>query len=149
MKTLRTITTTENRTYKNITDNVLFPFGFGLTYTRFTCENLRFENKTAYVNVKNIGDKPSEDVIQLYIKDFSEYAVKNSSLCGFKRISLNPGEESEISVKIPDSAFEAVDNNGKRQIFSDSFMLYAGTTQPDSLSEKLSQTKTISLKINL
>lgn len=139
----------ENRTYKNITDNVLFPFGFGLTYTKFKCENLRFDNKTASVHVKNVGDTTSEDVIQFYIKDFSEFAVKNYSLCGFKRISLNPGEEAEITVKIPESAFEAVDNNGKRQIFSDHFMLYAGTSQPDSLSEKLSQTKSISLKINL
>ncbi len=138
-----------NRTYRNITDNVLFPFGFGLTYTKFVCNDLKFENKIATVRVKNVGDTASEDVIQFYIKDFAEQAVKNYSLCGFKRIFLIPGEEAEVSVIIPDSAFEVVENNGERKVVSDSFILYAGTFQPDSISEKLSQTQTLSLKINL
>lgn len=138
-----------NRTYRNISDNILFPFGYGLTYTTFTCRDLSFANKTATLYVKNNGKITSEDVIQLYIKDYNENAVNNYSLCGFKRIYLKPDEEQKISITIPDYAFEVVMQNGDRKIISKQFTLYAGTCQPDNLSKKLSKTNVLSLDITI
>jgi len=139
----------ENRTYRYAKDNVLYPFGFGLTYSAVKCESLSYENGTASVTISNIGNYDTDEVVQFYIKDTSEYAVPNYSLCGFKRVFIKKGESLMVSAAIDKSAFEAVDNDGNRKIFGKEFTLYAGVSQPDSLSEKLTGTKCASTKIIL
>ena len=104
--------------------------------------------KTAYVTVHNSGAE-TDDVIQLYIKDYSENAVPNVSLCGFRRIHLKQGESLEVEIPVYERAFTAVDDTGKRKIFGSRFTLYAGTHQPDKISEKLSGTKCLSCEIEL
>ena len=88
-----------------------------------------------------------EDVIQLYIKDYCENAVPNVSLCGFKRVNLATGETMLVEISVSERAFTAVDENGKRSRFGSRFTLYAGTHQPDELSEKLCGTKCVSTDI--
>ena len=74
-------------------------------------------------------------MLQVYIK--SDCGVKNHSLCAFKRISLAKGESKEVSVTVPQSAFETVDENGVRSVKDGSYTIYAGFTQPTELSERL------------
>ncbi len=138
----------KNRTYRYTRDNVLYPFGYGLTYTKFVCESVEYKDGTASVKVKNTGNTASEDVIQLYIKDNSEYAVPFGSLCGFRRIKLGAGESMTVEIPVPEKAFTAVDDNGRRARFGTSFTLYAGTHQPDSLSCELCGTDCVSTEIN-
>lgn len=139
----------KNRTYRYAENNVLYPFGCGLTYSKVICENLRYSENIAKVQVKNIGNRDTEEVVQLYIKDHGENAVPNHSLCGFKRLSLRAGEEKQVEIPIPEKAFTSVDNEGKRAVFGKSFTLYAGTHQPDVLSEKICGTKCVSTEIML
>lgn len=117
----------KNRTYRYAQDNVLYPFGFGLTYTDIQCTGLEYRDSTAFVTVENKGDRKGEDVIQLYIKDCSEYAVPNVSLCGFMRISLEAGEMRVVELPVEDQAFTAVDDKGQRKRFGNHFTLYAST----------------------
>ena len=139
----------KNRTYRYSDGNILYPFGFGLTYSKVICTALQYKDRTAYVTLRNTGGSDCEDVVQLYIKDSSEWAVPNVSLCGFKRVRLGAGEQLEIAIPVPDKAFTAVNGAGERKVFSGSFTLYAGTHQPDPLSEKLSGTECVSLEITL
>lgn len=139
----------KNRTYRYVKDNVLYPFGYGLTYSKTVCNSVSFDNKTAYIEAENIGTRHTEDVIQLYVKDYSEHSVPNYSLCGFKRVSLNPGEKIQIQIPVSQTAFTAVDEKGERMICGKKFTLYAGTSQPDSLSEKLNGVKCISTDISI
>lgn len=127
----------KNRTYRYAENNVLFPFGFGLSYGNIVCQSLEYANGIASVVVENQGEIACEDVVQLYIKDYSKNAVRNHSLCEFKRVFLAAGERRTLSLPIDERAFTAVDNEGNRQIFSNRFTLYAGTSQPDELSTKL------------
>ena len=129
--------TMKNRTYRFAEDNVLYPFGYGLTYGNVRCTSLSYADGTARVTAENTGARDTEDVIQLYIKDTSEYAVPNVSLCGFSRVSLAAGESAEITIPVPERAFTAVDDNGERRIFGKHFTLYAGTSQPDAVSASL------------
>ncbi len=129
--------TMKNRTYRFAEDNVLYPFGYGLTYGNVRCTSLSYADGTARVTAENTGERDTEDVIQLYIKDTSEYAVPNVSLCGFSRVSLAAGESAEITIPVPERAFTAVDENGERRIFGKHFTLYAGTSQPDAVSASL------------
>lgn len=131
----------KNRTYRYAHDNILFPFGYGLTYSRVICEAVEYKDGKASVKVFNDGAYDVEDVIQLYIKDSSPYAAPNPVLCGFERIKLRAGESRSVTVSIPERAFTSVDESGTRKRFSDSFTLYAGTHQPDKLSAVLSSTE--------
>ena len=139
----------KNRTYRYAENNVLFPFGYGLTYSKVVCTEVKYENGTAFVTVENRGLRCVEEVIQLYIKDYCEYAVPNVSLCGFKRIKTDVGEKLTVEIPVPEKAFTAVDNNGTRQRFGSKFTLFAGTHQPDPISEKLSGSKCVSTEIIL
>ena len=99
------------------------------------------------MTVENKG-KACEDVIELYIKDYSENAVPNESLCGFARVKLGEGETREVVIPVPEKAFTAVDNNGVRAVYGKKFTLYAGTHRPDALSVKLSGSECVSVEVN-
>ena len=127
----------KNRTYRYAENNVLYPFGFGLTYGNIICTSVEYRDNTAFVTAENRGDASCEDVIELYIRDCCEYAVRNVSLCGFKRIKLDAGERVTVELPVSDRAFTAVGENGERKRYGDSFTLYAGTHQPDEISSRL------------
>jgi beta-glucosidase len=137
----------KGRTYRYTQDNILYPFGFGLTYSKTEVSDLRFGNGKATVKVTNTGDFDTEDVVQFYIKGEGDNYVPFYSLCGFRRVCLKKGESTEVEVTLSDSAFEAVDENGKRSRSAKGFTLYAGTSQPDPLSEKLTGTGCLSINI--
>ncbi len=137
----------KNRTYRYAENNILYPFGYGLTYSKFSCSDLSYSDGKASVTVTNIGDYDTEDVVQFYIKGIGENYVPNHSLCGFRRIFLKKGESTSVEVNIDSKAFESVDENGVRAKTSDEFILYAGTSQPDALSAKLTGTDCLSIKL--
>ena len=138
----------KGRTYRYAEKNILYPFGYGLTYGDVKCTSIDYCNGVATVTAVNSGDTATEDVIQLYIKGTGENAVPNHSLCGFRRIRLEPGQETTVRISIPESAFESVDQEGRRIIEGDTFTLYAGTSQPDALSERLTGKSCISTLIS-
>lgn len=142
----------KNRTYRYADGNVLYPFGYGLTYSKVVCSGLRYdrESHTASLSVSNIGDYDTDDVVQLYIRDNrSKWAVPNHKLCGFKRVHLKRGETKEVKLQLALSAFEVVDANGRQFIDSDSFTLYTGTSQPDELSCRLTGCDCVKTDITL
>ncbi len=139
----------KDRTYRYAKGNILYPFGYGLSYGKIVCEHVKYHNGKAEISVKNAGGKDQEDVVQLYIKDYCENAVPNVSLCGFKRVKLAAGQSTVVEINVPEKAFTAVNDSGERKIFGKKFTLYAGTHQPDELSEKLSDSKCISCDIEL
>ena len=67
----------QGRTYRYFTDVPLYPFGFGLSYTKFNYSNLKVSsgpvkaNDTikVTVNVRNVGERDGDEVVQLYVKD--------------------------------------------------------------------------------
>ncbi|MEJ5352175.1 MAG: glycoside hydrolase family 3 N-terminal domain-containing protein [Melioribacteraceae bacterium] len=83
----------------------LFPFGFGLSYTKFKFINQRLakekiklgETTQLSVVVQNVGDVAGEEVVQLYIRDlFSSVTRPVKELKGFKKIKLQPGESRTV-----------------------------------------------------
>ena len=130
-----------NRTYLYTEGNVLYPFGYGLTYGKVIAESVTFNGALATIDVKNIGNVTTEDVIQLYIKDNqSQHAVKNHRLCGFKRVKVAANQTLRVEIEIDKTAFDVVDDTGNRFVDSKHFTLFAGVCQPDELSQRLSQT---------
>ena len=137
----------KGRTYRYTDSNILFPFGYGLTYGDVRVTGIEYKDGTARVTAENRGSRSTEDVIQLYIKDNCEYAVPNESLCGFRRVRLGAGEKVTVDIPVPQKAFTAVDNDGNRSRYGTSFVLYAGTHRPDKLSCRLAGSDCVSTVI--
>ncbi|HLP16741.1 MAG TPA: fibronectin type III-like domain-contianing protein, partial [Bacteroidota bacterium] len=98
----------------------LYPFGFGLSYTKFQFSNLRLEQCTiaktgstrVLVDVKNVGSRQGTEVVQMYIRDcFSSVTRPVKELRGFKKITLDAGESQTVALTItPDElAFTTID----------------------------------------
>ena len=102
-----------------------------------------------FITVTNKGGMAVDEVVQLYIRsDESEFEVRNYRLCGFKRVSLKAGESKTVEITLPESAYEVVDNSGKRFVAGGSYSLWAGISQPDELSQKLGKPACIKLSIS-
>ncbi len=102
----------------------LFPFGHGLSYTTFTYSGLRVP-KTARtgkpvrvsVQVKNSGDLPGKEVVQLYVRDVVASAPRPpKELKRFAKVALQPGESQTISFELDDRALSFYDPDRKAWI---------------------------------
>lgn len=135
----------KGRTYRYMTQEPLYPFGYGLTYGDTAVECARIVAKdavsrdvTLQVEVVNRGSVETKDVVQVYVKDpESEFAVPNHSLCAFAKVSLKSGERQSIELKISGDAFSAVNEDGERVRDSSKYILFAGTGQPDKRTKGL------------
>ena len=116
-------------------DQVQYPFGFGLSYTTFSMEttNLRTETMTrkgvtVTVKVKNTGDVPGKEVVQVYAAAPQGKLGKAArSLCGFAKTKLLvPGESQEIVIGVPAYALASYDDAGVTGHKS-AYVLEAGT----------------------
>lgn len=118
-------------------ENVLYPFGYGLSYADIRCTELSCTRDRVELTVTNHSDIPAGEVVQLYVKGYSPEDVPNCSLCGFQRVYLAPGESRRVSIPIPQSAYETVLSDGSRKVAGSRFTFYAGTSQPDKISREL------------
>ena len=85
---------------------VLFPFGFGLSYTTFAYSNLKVTDKKATFTLTNTGKMDGAEVAQLYVhaKNPSVYRP-NRELKGFAKVFLKAGESREVTIELDDKAF--------------------------------------------
>lgn len=139
----------KSRTYRYMTEEALYPFGYGLSYTRFSysdAEVIQEEQCVVNVSVTNTGDMEGEEIVEVYVKAMdSPDAVPNHSLCAFKRIHLNVGETKRISIPIQEKAFMVVDQDGERKFQGYKFIIYVGGSQPDCRSCELTGQKPIQI----
>ncbi len=136
----------KGRTYKFMDKEPLYPFGYGLSYTKFTFSNLRLNSKKVNagdsveisVDVQNIGERSGEEVIQLYLKDLeASVRVPRHQLVWFKRITLAPNEKKSIKLSIDARRMALIDNKGKCQLEPGEFTVFVGGNQPDKKSQIL------------
>jgi beta-glucosidase len=102
------------RGYEHNGTKPLFPFGFGLSYTRFRYANLRIQSaNSAYTvsfDVKNTGSREGTDVAQIYVSDkHAQVPRPPKELKGFSKIKLRPGETRRVTVLLNDRAFSYYD----------------------------------------
>ena len=136
------------RTYRYLTGNVLYPFGFGLTYSSVSLSDMKFADGEVSVTVTNTGSFDTDEVVQVYVRDLeSPFEVTNYRLCAFRRVSLKAGSSEQVRLTLDKKAFTLVNDEGKRIPGSGKYCLWAGVSQPDALSESLSGTPALSLQI--
>jgi beta-glucosidase len=128
----------EGRTYRYYKGRPLYPFGFGLSYTRFEYANLRLPASVdpgkafeVSVDVRNAGGRAGEEVVQLYVarKDAS-VPVPLRSLQGFKRIMLNPGESQTVMFAVQPGQLSVLNKDFKRVVEPGRIEIAVGGGQP-------------------
>ncbi|MCE1197626.1 MAG: glycoside hydrolase family 3 C-terminal domain-containing protein [Marinilabiliales bacterium] len=125
----------KGRTYRFMTEEPLYPFGYGLSYTRFTYAAPKTEKssicKTDHlsvtVKVKNSGKFKGDEVVQLYLHNPNDPKGPIRSLVGFKRITLKAGESREVTFDLAPEAFRSFnDTSGKFEILPGNYELGCG-----------------------
>jgi beta-glucosidase len=136
------------RSYRYLAVEPLFPFGFGLSYTRFryselalSCaeldasEELRLE---VSVLLTNAGARASDEVVQLYVKDLeSSVPVPHHELRGIQRVHLAAGVVERVTFSLGAKSLSLIDNDGKRWLEPGRFRIFVGGSQPDARSAAL------------
>ena len=94
------------RYYQKAGKNVIFPFGYGLSYTTFAYENLSADTSGATLTIRNTGSRAGAEVVQLYVRKADSLLPRPvQELKGFAKIFLQPGEAKEIRIPLDDKAF--------------------------------------------
>jgi beta-glucosidase len=102
------------RYYDTVKQDVLFPFGHGLSYTTFeytdlklSTDQLSHQGKVAVTfKVRNTGAMAGQEVVQVYVRDIESSAFRpEKELKGFAKVALVPGEEKAVSIELDHRAF--------------------------------------------
>jgi beta-glucosidase len=142
------------RTYRFLTEEPLFPFGYGLSYADFEYSNMRVsaenigpgETFTASAFVKNTGSMPADEVVQFYVSYMDgtgDFPV--TSLRGIKRVNLKPGEEKEI---IFDEILANFDEFGVEKVFPGRYKLFIAPSSPIKRSIDLGVSRPVEATVN-
>ena len=94
------------RYFETVGKEVLFPFGFGLSYTTFAYSGLTVSEKGASFTITNTGKRTGAEVAQLYVSAKQPHVYRPvKELKGFTKVFLNPGESKEVFIPLDDKAF--------------------------------------------
>ena len=118
-----------NRTYRYFTGTPEFPFGFGLSYTKFKYDEMQIEkldeDVKVSVTVKNIGDFDGREVVKLFKSEKDAINQPIKSLARFKKITLKKGEEKTVEFILTADDFTHINGNGEKEyLSSDKFSIF-------------------------
>jgi beta-glucosidase len=140
----------QGRTYRYFTGKPLFPFGHGLSYTRFAYSALEAPAQVSagtVVKVKavvtNVGSRAGDEVAQLYLERPQGPGRPIRELVGFQRVHLEKGQSAPVELAIDPRSLGQVDTQGNRVIVPGSYTLSVGGSQPGGSSPTLSRTVSI------
>ncbi|WP_039866835.1 beta-glucosidase BglX [Pedobacter sp. BAL39] len=129
--------------YLDVSNEPLYPFGYGLSYTTFGYSNLKLSKSNfkagqqiqATVTVTNTGTVAGKEVVQLYIRDLVGSSTRPvKQLKGFQKISLNPGESKEVSFQITSEMLKFYNADLKFVAEPGDFKVFIGANSRDNMS---------------
>jgi len=130
----------KGRTYRYFEGTPLWPFGYGLSYTKFSYGSLIVKPDGAgaaqgvhvETEVRNTGPIAGDEVAQLYLDFPDDPGAPRIALRGFQRLSLNPGEAKTIAFDLTPRDLSAVTVEGERRVLAGAYKISVGSGQPDT-----------------
>ena len=128
----------KDRTYRYFTGTPLYPFGYGLSYTRFTYAQPQLSattlaaGKPLTVNavVRNDGGRDGDEVVQLYLDAPDDALAPRHALVGFQRVHLRANEQRRVTFELSPRQLSHVDAQGQRAVEAGHYRLFVGGGQP-------------------
>ncbi len=125
--------------------DVLFPFGHGLSYTKFEYTAIKAERSTVTVTIKNVGDRAGKEIVELYAsacphpvtstfigESSFNFARPEKWLCSFDKVELEAGEEKTVVFHVDDRAFSVYDVKvGDYRVISGDYEMKVGASSRD------------------
>jgi beta-glucosidase len=142
------------RTYRYATEEPLYPFGFGLSYTCFTYGDLALDKNTIRAGeslslrctLTNSGSVEAEEVAQIYLSDLeASTVVPLHSLIGFRRVHLKPGERTVITFTVTPEMMHMVNDAGERVLEPGEFRVTVGGCSPSERGVRLGASAPVSM----
>ena len=136
--------------YIDVSNEPLYPFGYGLSYTKFEYGEMQLSAKqlkgnqklTVTVNVKNTGAVAGKEVVQLYIRDEVGTITRPvQELKGFNKIELAAGESKNVSFEITPELLKFYNGDLKYDWESGDFQIMVGPNSRDVKTIKINWTK--------
>lgn len=127
--------------YSDLEYYPLYYFGYGLSYTSFEYSDLKVEerengNIIAHVNVKNIGYRAGDEVVQLYVTDmYASVKTRITELKDFTRVHLRPGESKSISFELTPYELSLLNDNMDRVVEKGTFKILVGGVSPQYIAK--------------
>ncbi len=130
------------RTYRYMTEEPLYPFGYGLSYTTYKYSNIEApayitstDSVSVSVTVQNVGSMAGEEVVQLYVSDSEASAdVPVRQLAAFTRVELLPSQSKRVTLRVPADKFSLITDDNKRIVERGEFIVSVGGGQPVELT---------------
>ena len=148
----------DRRTYRYSAEEPLYPFGFGLSYSKFEYsifnldkENVSMGNSvTASLRLKNTGERIAAEVAQFYLTDLkASTIVPLHHLIGFERVMLSAGETREIKFTITPEMMSFFNDDGKLTLEPGEFRLEVGGCSPGKRGQELGAPKPVIAEFSL
>ena len=129
-----------NRAYVDMPATPLYPFGYGLSYTRFEYSNLRIDppqihaegRACASVDVENVGKRAGVETVQLYVHErYAPVSTPVKQLRGFERVALGPGEKRTVSFTLKPEDLMLLDRSMHWTVVPGTFEIMVGKSSAD------------------
>ena len=143
------------RTYRYMTEQPLYPFGFGLSYTTFKYRdiNIALPNQSGFeaaVTVENTGAVAADEVVQFYLSALdSRLPAPISQLIGFQRVHLEPGQSQTVNMLVKPEMLMLFDENGRQVFQPGKFRLVAGGCSPGARGAALGAAEPVSIEFEV
>ena len=133
----------KGRTYRFMTETPLYPFGYGLSYTRFSygkatlnqSKLAKGEKAILTIPVSNVGQRDGEEVVQVYICRPDDKGGPQKTLRGFQRVNIAKGKTQNVNIELPYDSFEWFDTatNTIRPLSGTYKILYGNSSNENDL----------------
>jgi beta-glucosidase len=128
----------KNRTYRYFQGQPLYPFGYGLTYSKFEYSNMKLASPeldagsplAVDVDVKNASPQGGDEVVELYVNFPKLPGAPLRALRGFTRVHLGAGEQRHVKLTLQSRDLSYVNEAGDRMVSAGDYTITAGGGQP-------------------